>query len=106
MICLRCWRVRNQGISGMRSDSFEWTCSKLGVRTYQRLTETLGFPAGAKLKKKRPPQLLLQAQDNNKAIRTEHVVVAISLGGRHDPRRQSDLAAALAAVAAPPLGPT
>jgi hypothetical protein len=37
----------------MRSDSFEWTCSKLGVRTYQRLTETLGFPAGATLKKKK-----------------------------------------------------
>ena len=66
----------------------------------------LSCGCNVKKKKKRSPQLLLQAQDNNKAIRTEHVVVAISLGGRHDPRRQSDLAAALAAVAAPPLGPT
>jgi hypothetical protein len=43
--CLCCWPVRNECIPGMRSDGFEWICSKFGVRTYQRLTETLGFPA-------------------------------------------------------------
>jgi hypothetical protein len=48
--CLCCWPVRNECIPGMRSDSFEWICSKLGVRTYQRLTETLGFPAVSRFK--------------------------------------------------------
>ena len=44
--CLRCWQaVRNECILGMRPDSFEWITSKLGVRTYQRLAKTLGFPA-------------------------------------------------------------
>jgi len=35
----------------MRSDGFEWICSKLGIRTYQGLSETLGFPAVQSLKK-------------------------------------------------------
>ena len=63
---LRCWHVRDEGIPGMRSDSFEWVCNKLRVRTYQGLTETFGFPVVAKLKKKKrkkkdePPQLRTQ----------------------------------------------
>ena len=44
--CLRGWQgVRNECIPGMSPDSFEWITSKLGVRAYQRLAKTLGFPA-------------------------------------------------------------
>jgi hypothetical protein len=43
---LRGWQVVwNECIPGMSPDSFEWITSKLGVRTYQRLAKTLGFPA-------------------------------------------------------------
>lgn len=45
---LRCWQVRNECIPGMSSNSFEWTASKLGVRTDQRLAKTLDFPAQQK----------------------------------------------------------
>lgn len=46
--------MQDEGIPGMRADSFEWICSKLRVRTYQGLTETFGLPADdAKLKKKK-----------------------------------------------------
>jgi len=37
--------ARDKGVPGMRSDSLEWVCSKLGVRTDQRLTEMFRFAA-------------------------------------------------------------
>jgi hypothetical protein len=51
---LRCRQVRDERIAGMSSDGFEWICSKLGVRTDQRLAKTLDFPAQQRgeLKKK------------------------------------------------------
>ena len=45
---LRCWRVRDECIPGMSSDSFKWIASKLGVRTDQGLAKTLDFPAQQK----------------------------------------------------------
>ena len=45
--------MRDEGILCMRSDSFEWICNKLRIRTYQGLTETFGFAAGRRVEKKK-----------------------------------------------------
>jgi len=62
----------------MRSDSFEWICDKLRVRTYQGLTETFGHPVGRKSYKKKMSRLDCKGKmkvGNNK-FRTGHAVVA------------------------------
>jgi hypothetical protein len=102
--------MRNERIPGMRSDSFEWICSKLRVRTYQGLAETFGFPVGRKSLKKREKMMSRvnckrknDSWANKNKFRTGHVVVvATSLVGRHD-SRQSDLAEVLAVAAASPI---
>ena len=99
--------MRNERIPGMRSDSFEWICSKLRVRTYQGLTETFGLPAVAKDENKTKDEPLpvkckrkMTVGNDDESVRTGHVVVvATSLVGCHDPR-QSDLAE----VVEPPIG--